>query len=118
MTKNHGTTGADLRKKKPRLATEAAPTETKSEPVLKTIHLLAERQRRFYAKETLSHSDLEELAYTNLEWEQCWELWCQNQAMLYAGDTSVPPRLRPAKVAMKPSKATAAPCSKAGTSLS
>ena len=61
-------------------------------------------------------SALEELAYTNLEWEQCWELWCQDQARLYAEGPSVPPRVRPAKVAMKTSKAAAAPRSTAGTS--
>ena len=52
------------------------------EPVLEKVHHLSERQHRLYAQATLSQSDLEDLAYTNLEWEQCWELWCQDQAVL------------------------------------
>ena len=82
------------------------------------IHRLFEKQQSLYTQEALSPSALEELAYTNLEWEQCWELWCQDQARLYAEGPSVPPRVRPAKVAMKTSKAATAPRSTEGTSPS
>lgn len=51
----------------------------KAASVAAQIHRLFQRQHQLYAQENQSHSNLEELAETNLQWERCWKLWCQEQ---------------------------------------
>lgn len=74
------------------LAAAGANSKPLPVPVPEQIHRLFEKQQRLYAQDGPSPAALEELAYTNREWEQCWELWCQDEALIRAGQNADGPR--------------------------
>ena len=69
--------------------------EAQDEPVLKSIHRLAEEEHRLYSHETLTDADRARLAKINVELDQCWDLLRQRQALRDAGRNPADAHVRP-----------------------